>query len=74
MVQHIKVKFGTTEEALRAQIVKLCELNNWNKTRVHFVIDINRCTVQETVYAVSGESTGLPLHPNGPDAVQKLIP
>ena len=74
MVQHIKAKFGTTDEELRAQINKLCELNQWDKTRVHFVIDLDKCTVQDTVYAVSDEARGLPLHRNGPSAVQKLVP
>ena len=74
MVQNIGVKFGTTDEELRAQILKLCEAYRWDKNRVHFVIDINKCTVRETVYAVSDDSGGLPLHTDGPDAVQKLIP
>ncbi len=74
MVQHIGVTFGTTDEELRQQILKLCELNRWDKNRVHFVIDINKCTVKETAYAISDDAGGLPLHPDGPDAVQKLIP
>jgi hypothetical protein len=34
MVQHIGVKFGTTDEELRQQILKLCEVNRWDS---HYV-------------------------------------
>ena len=70
----IKVKFGTTEEALRSEISRVCEQNRWNKAYVRYVVDLNACTVKETVYAVSDRTSDLPLHPSGPDAVQKLVP
>ena len=72
MAQHIKVKFGTTAEALRQLILKLTEVNSWDPARVRYVIDLNACTVTDTVYAVSNTTADLPLHPNGPDAVQTL--
>ena len=72
MAEHIKVKFGTTEEEIKRVILKLCEMHRWDQTRVRYVLDIDNCTVMDTAYAVSDRTSDLPLHPNGPDAVQKL--
>ena len=74
MVQRIKVKFGTTEEALRKELKKLAEANGWDPSRVHYVLDVNACTVSDTVYAVSSSSHELPSHPSGPAAIMKLAP
>ncbi|MCZ6632409.1 MAG: hypothetical protein O7G87_03325 [bacterium] len=73
MANHIKVKFGTTEEEIQRLILKLTEVNHWDPSRVRYVVDLNACTVADTVYAVSNTTADLPLHPNGPEAVQKLI-
>ena len=73
MVHRLRVKFGTTEEAVRREILKICEQNRWNRAYVRYVVDLDACTVKETVYAVSDRSSDLPLHPSGPDAVQKLV-
>jgi len=72
MAEKIAVKFGTTEEELRKLILKLAEVKRWDSIRVRYVLDIDACTVTDTVYAVSDRTTDLPLHPSGPDAVQKL--
>lgn len=72
MVQRIRVKFGTTVEELKKQILNLSEQCGWDKSRVRFVIDLDSCTVKETAYTVSDSSSELPLHPGGPDAVQSL--
>jgi len=71
--QRIKVKFGTTEEQIKRILVQLCEKNQWDQKRVLYVIDIDSCTVTDTVYAVADASDQLPLHPDGPNAVHKLI-
>ena len=74
MVQRIAVAFGTTEEELRKLILKACENNGWDQARVRYVVDINACTVKETVYAVADSALELPMHPSGSEAVQRLIP
>lgn len=74
MPQHVRVKFGATEEEVRGLINQLCEQTGWDKARVRYVVDMDACTVKETAYAVSDTTADLPLHPSGPDAVQKLIP
>lgn len=72
MLQRIKVKFGTTEEALKGELMKLSEASGWDPNRVYFVLDINSSTVTDTVYAVSNSSHELPSHPSGPTAIMKL--
>ena len=70
---HVRVGFGTTEEELRRKIAEVSQQSGWDLNRVHFVIDINACTVKETAYAVSDRTSDLPLHASGQDAVQKLV-
>ncbi|MDA0747325.1 MAG: hypothetical protein O2954_12455 [bacterium] len=72
MAEQLRVKFGTTQEALRESIMKLADTQRWDKSRIYYVIDIHACTVKETVYAVSNRTADLPLHPNGPTAVQRI--
>ena len=72
MLQRIKVKFGTTEEALKADLMKISEVHGWDPGRVYYVLDINSSTVTDTVYAVSDRDTELPSHPSGPAAIMKL--
>lgn len=72
MAEKIAVKFGTTEQELRKLILKLAEAKRWDRSRVRYVVDMDACTVTDTAYAVSDRTSDLPLHPSGPDAVQKL--
>jgi hypothetical protein len=72
MAQQVRVPFGTTAETLKSAILETCRQNNWEPSRIYFVIDLNACTVKETVYAVSNRTSDLPLHPDGPNAVQRL--
>lgn len=74
MVQRIKVKFGTTEEAVRKELSRMAEANGWDPNRVYFILDVNSCTVTDTVYAVSTSNHELPSHPSGTAAVMKLNP
>ena len=71
-MERIGVKFGTTVEELSRVLLALAQKMNWDPSRIHYVIDIEKSTVKETVYAVSDRAEGLPLHPNGPSAVQRL--
>ena len=73
MAERISVKFGTTEEEVRNLVLRLAEAKKWNLSQVRYVVDIDACNVNETVYAVSDRTSDLPLHPSGPDAVQKLF-
>ena len=73
MAERISVKFGTTEQEVRRQVLKIAEAKRWDLLRVRYVVDIDACNVKETVYAVSDRTSDLPMHPSGPDAVQKLI-
>lgn len=73
-MERIGVQFGTTVEELTRVLTALAQKMNWDPRRVHYVIDIDKSTVKETVYAVSDRAEGLPLHPSGPSAVQKLQP
>ena len=72
MAQHVRVPFGTTAENLKSAILETCQQNNWDPSRVYFMIDLNACTVKETVYAVSNRTSDLPAHPDGAKAVQRL--
>lgn len=72
MVQRIKVKFGTTEEDVKRELMKVAQANGWDPNRVHFVLDINASTVTDTVYAASNSPTELPSHPSGTAAIMKL--
>lgn len=74
MAEQVRAQFGTTAEEIEQEIHRIAERNHWDKSRVYYVIDINSCTVRETVYAVSNRTADLPLHPVGPRAVQKLVP
>ena len=71
-MERIGVKFGTTVEELNRVLITLTTKMGWDLHRVHYVIDIDKSTVKETVYAVSDRVEGLPLHPSGPSAVEKL--
>ena len=71
-MERIGVQFGTTVEELNRVLVVLATKMGWDPSRVHYVIDIESSTVKETVYAVSDGAEGLPLHLNGPSAVQRL--
>lgn len=72
MAEQLRVPFGTTEEKIREEIVRIAKKNNWDTSRVYYVIDIDACTVKDTAYAVSNTTADLPLHPGGSDAVQRL--
>ena len=72
MAQQVRVPFGTTAENLMSAIVEVSQKNRWEPSKTFFVIDLNACTVKETVYAVSDRTSDLPLHPDGPKAVQRL--
>ena len=72
MSVQVRVPFGTTYEALQDQILGVCRERNWDPARIYYVINIAACTVKETVYAVSDLPADLPLHPDGPKAVQRL--
>ena len=71
-MERIGVKFGTTVEELNRVLVALATNRGWDPRCVHYVIDIEESTVEETVYAVSDQTESLPLHPSGPSAVEKL--
>ena len=71
-MERIAVKFGTTVEELNRVLLALATKMGWDPRRIHYVIDIDRSTVKETAYAVSDRAEALPLHPNGPSAVQRL--
>ncbi|MBS14639.1 MAG: hypothetical protein CME19_24010 [Gemmatimonadetes bacterium] len=71
-MEHIGVQFGTTVEELTRLLTALAQNMGWDPRRVHYVIDIDKSTVKETVYAVSDRAERLPLHPNGASAVLKL--
>ena len=71
-MERIGVQFGTTVEELNRVMVAMATKMGWDPRRVHYVINIDNSTVKETVYAVSDRAEGLPLHPNGPSAVQRL--
>ena len=71
-MERIGVQFGTTVEELNRVLVAMATNMGWDPSRVHYVIDIEKSTVKETVYAVADRAEGLPLHPNGPSAVQRL--
>lgn len=71
-MERIGVKFGTTVEELNRVLLALAQKNGWDPSRVHYVIDIDKSTAKDTVYAVSDRAEGLPLHPSGPSAVQRL--
>ena len=71
-MERIGVEFGTTVEELNRVLIALATKMGWDPRRVHYVIDIDVSTVKETVYAVSDRAEGLPLHPSGPSAVEKL--
>ena len=72
MAEQIRVPFGTTMEKIREVIIQIAQRSGWDLSRVHYVIDLNASTAKETAYAVSNTTADLPLHPNGPDAVQRL--
>ena len=72
MAQQVRVPFGTTAENLREAILTVCQQSQWEPTKVYFVIDLGSCTEKETVYAISDRSAVLPLHPDGPKAVQRM--
>ena len=72
MALQVRVPFGTTAEHLREAILAVCKQNQWEPSTVYFVIDLGSCTVKETVYAVSDRTGDLPLHPDGPNAVQRM--
>lgn len=71
-MERIAVKFGTTAEELHRVLAVLAQKQGWELARVHYVIDLDKSNVKETVYAVSDRAEGLPLHPNGPGAVARL--
>ena len=71
-MESIGVQFGTTVEELNRVLLALATKMGWDPSRIHYVIDIDKSTVKETVYAVSDRAEGLPLHPNGPSAVKKI--
>lgn len=72
-MERVAVKFGTTAEELHRVLLALSKKNGWDPKRVHYVVDIDKSNVKDTVYAVADQAEGLPLHPSGPDAVQRLI-
>ena len=72
MLQRFKVKFGSTEEVVKKELMKIAEVNGWDPAHVHYVLDINSSTVTDTVYATANVNTELPSHPSGPDAIMKL--
>ena len=72
MAEQLRFPFGTTAEEIHKSIVEVATKNGWDRSRVCYVINLQACTVKETVYAVSNGTADLPLHPNGPSAVQKL--
>ena len=71
-MERIAVKFGTTAEELHRVLAALAQKQGWELARVHYVIDLDKSNVKETVYAVSDRAEGLPLHPNGLGAVARL--
>ena len=71
-MEQIGVQFGTTVEELNRVLVAMATKMGWDPRCVHYVINIDKSTVKETVYAVSDRAEGLPLHLNGPSAVQRL--
>ncbi len=73
-MEWVGVQFGTTVEELTRVLTEMAQKMGWDPRRVHYVIDIDKTTVKETVYAVSDRAEGLPLHPSGPSAVQRLQP
>ena len=72
MAEQLRFPFGTTTEQIHKAIVEVANKNVWDRSRVCYVIDLKACTVKNTVYAVSNGTADLPLHPNGPSAVQRL--
>ena len=72
MVDHVRVKFGTTEDFVKATIRAGCNDRDIDPNQVHYVIDLNVCTVEETAYAYSDKLEELPSHPGGESAIQKL--
>ena len=73
-MERIAVQFGTTVEELTRVLTAMAQKMGWDPRQVHYVIDIDKTTVKETIYAVSDRAEGLPLHPSGPSAVQRLQP
>ncbi len=73
-MEWVGVQFGTTVEELTRVLTEMAQKMGWDPRRVHYVIDIDKTTVKETIYAVSDRAEGLPLHPSGPSAVQRLQP
>jgi hypothetical protein len=71
-MERIGVQFGTIVEELNRGLFALATKMGWDPRRIHYVIDLDKTTVKETVYAVSDRAEGLPLHPSGPSAVQRL--
>jgi hypothetical protein len=72
MAEQLRFPFGTTTEQIHRLLVEVADKKGWDRSRVCYVIDLKSCTVRDTVYAVSNGTADLPLHPDGPTAVQRL--
>ena len=73
MSHGVRVKFGTTEDQVRSAVLQKCQEQGIDIYRVHYVIDLNACTLDETAYAFSEDPAQLPPHPGGPSVVRKLL-